>query len=178
MKRLFTERHGGGKPRTSETLDGVTARGILELVSARISEEWFGGAFPLTCQDGSVNAGTDTGKLRTMLATYDVIDPDNWKGETLPSDGQIFDMIEFSYEHVAEPNAFAYHGFWLHSHFKYDKESGRAKFEGEVNRIFERNGVAFELKQGEVIRIAPTGLQEALSQTVFKTGDRLLDELL
>ena len=59
-----------------------------------------------------------------------------------------------------------------------DQETGRAKFEQDVNRIFERNGIAFELKHGEVIRIAPTGLQEALAQTAFHTGDNALDEML
>lgn len=34
------------------------------------------------------------------------------------------------------------------------------------------------MKQGEVTRIAPTGLQEALATTVFKTGDKTLDQLL
>jgi hypothetical protein len=42
----------------------------------------------------------------------------------------------------------------------------------------ERHGMAFELLHGEVTRIAPTGLQEALAQTVFKTGDSDLDRLL
>ena len=38
--------------------------------------------------------------------------------------------------------------------------------------------MAFELKEGEVTRMAPTGLQEALARTVFHTGDRALDEML
>jgi len=65
-----------------------------------------------------------------------------------------------------------------HSHYSYDQKAGRAKFEQDVNRIFERNGVAFDLKHGEVIRIAPTGLQEALAETVFHSGDSVLDEIL
>ena len=36
----------------------------------------------------------------------------------------------------------------------------------------------FELVQGEVTRMPPTGLQEALAETVFKTGDADLDRLL
>jgi hypothetical protein len=38
--------------------------------------------------------------------------------------------------------------------------------------------MAYELVHGEVARIAPTGLQEALAQAVFKTGDNDLDRLL
>ena len=67
---------------------------------------------------------------------------------------------------------------WGHTHYSYNQEAGRTKFEGEVNRLFERNGLAFELKQGQVTRMAPTGLQEALAETVFHTGDKALNELL
>lgn len=179
MRRLFTERHGGLKPRTAESLDTATKKGLLELISARVDEQWFGQAFPFACQDGHGNAGTDTGKLRAMLATYDVIWPDDWKrSDDSPTDGQIFDLLEFSYEHIAEPNDYATHSYWGHSHYTYDQEKGRISFETEINRIFERNGMAFELRQGEVIRQAPTALAEALAESVFKTGDRSLDELL
>jgi hypothetical protein len=176
---LFTERYGGIKPRTGEVLDAVTATGLMELVSARIDEQWLGASFPFACQDGQGNAGTDVRKLQTMLATYNVIWPIDWRGASeRPEDGQIFDLVEFSYEHIGEPNDYAQHSYWGHSHYTYDQEGGRKKFEADVNRIFERNGMAFELKQGEVTRIAPTGLADVLAQSVFKTGDATLDELL
>ncbi len=76
------------------------------------------------------------------------------------------------------PKSYYHHPFFGHEHYSYNKEEGGAKFEGDINRFFERNGLAFELKNGEVIRIAPTGLQEALAETVFKTGDKDLDRLL
>lgn len=47
-----------------------------------------------------------------------------------------------------------------------------------LNRMFERNGMAFELKDGEVMRIAPAVLHEDLAVSVFRTGDATLDELL
>ena len=179
MQRLFTERHGGMKPRISEDLNEPCRRGLLGLVEARISEEWFGLAFPFACQDGLGNAGTDSDKLNGALAAYGVIRPDQ-QGDTgqKPADGLVFDLIEFSYEHIAEPCAGGNHSFWGHTHYSYNQGVGRTKFEKEVNRLFERNGMAFELKHGQVIRISPTGLQEALAETVFHTGDTALDELL
>ncbi len=45
MKRLFTERHGEGKPRVADTPDDGTREGLLTLVSARLDEEWFGLSF-------------------------------------------------------------------------------------------------------------------------------------
>ena len=179
MKRLFTERHGGMKPRVSEELDEPCRVGLLQLIEARISEEWFGSNFPFACSDGLGNAGTDIGKLKGKMAAYGVIRPDEWsRSGPNPTDGQIFDLIEFSYEHIAEPSAGGNHSYLQHTHYSYNQEAGRTKFEGEVNRLFERNGIAFELKQGQVTRMAPTGLQEALAETVFHTGDMVLNELL
>jgi hypothetical protein len=38
--------------------------------------------------------------------------------------------------------------------------------------------MAFELRDGEILRIAPAALQEALATAVFRTGDAHLDEML
>ena len=153
MKRLFTERHGGMKPRVSEELDERCRVGLLGLIEARISEEWFGLAFPFACEDGLGNAGTDSDKFSGKMAAYGVIRPDAWRRSgPNPTDGQVFDLIEFSYEHIAEPSAGENHSFLGHTHYSYNQEAGRTKFEGEVNRLFERNGLAFELKQGQVTR--------------------------
>ena len=46
MKKLFTERHGGAKPRVSEILDIATRDGLLNLVSAYVGRDWLGLSFP------------------------------------------------------------------------------------------------------------------------------------
>jgi len=58
------------------------------------------------------------------------------------------------------------------------QERGRSKFQDDINQLFARQGLAFELKDGEVKRIAPAILHEALAESLFKTGDSHLDELL
>jgi hypothetical protein len=68
--------------------------------------------------------------------------------------------------------------YWGHSHYKYDQAAGRTKFTAEVNHIFERNGMAFQLRDGRVERLLPFELQEALAVAVFRTGDSVLDGLL
>ncbi len=185
MKKLFTERHGGAAPRVKEELDEVTRNGLIALVQARIEEEWFGDSFPSICPDGRGNGGCDKAKLKTMMKAYGVIWPadqkDCWRrgeDEQVPSDGEVFDLIEFSYEHVSEPTAHDFHSYFGHSHYSYNQQTGRQKFEEEVNRLFERNGMAFQLQHGEVTRLAPAVLHEALASTTFRTGDKILDELL
>lgn len=51
-------------------------------------------------------------------------------------------------------------------------------FMSDINRVFERHGMAYDLTHGEVSRMAPSGLHEALAETLFKTGDAELDRLL
>ena len=141
----------------------------------------FAQSFSEECQDGGGNSiGCDTGKLSAGLAAYNVISPLDWPTwkERLPEQGQLFDLVEFLYEHAALPKSHSYHAFYQHSHLDYDQEKGRAKFATEINRLFERRGIAFELVNGEITRIAPTGLQEALAAAVFRTGDKQLDGLL
>jgi hypothetical protein len=179
QKKLFTERHGGTKPRVQETLDDATRNGLLANVNTKFTTECLGYAFPFECQDGQGNAGCDTTKLQTMMAAFGVIWPDTkLDGFETPTDPQMFDLLEYVYEHVAEPSEGNWHSFWHHFHYSYDVDAGRTKFEQEVNRIFERNGIAYNLQGGEVVRIAPAFLDAALAEAMFKTGDPILDDLL
>jgi hypothetical protein len=181
MKKLFTERHGMNEPRVKEELDADLTQGLLSVINGKIDQNLFGGAFSEECPDGGGNSiGCDFEKLRAGLAAYKIVWPRGWPNQDneWPSDPQLFDLVEFLYEHAGLPTAYSYHHFFGHSHLSYDKETGRANFEQEINRFFERNGLAFELKNGEVTRMAPSGLQEALASTVFRTGDADLDRLL
>jgi AbiJ N-terminal domain 4 len=178
MKKLFSERHGQVKPRVSETLDETTRNALLTLLAARIDEEWFGMSFPDKCGDGYAYAGTDFTKLRETMKGYGLLWPADIDRQNPPDDGHIFDLLEFSYEFIAEAKDPSYHSYMSHSHYSYDRDAGREKFAYDVNRIFERNGMTFELVHGEVIRIAPAALHESLASTVFNTGDKVLDELL
>ena len=180
MKKLFTERHGMTEPRVKEELDVELTKGLLTVINAKIDENLFGESFSEPCHDPPYDSiGCDLNKLKEGLAAYKVIWPREWpQDDQWPSDPQLFDLLEFLYEHAGVPKSYYHHPFFGHEHYSYNKEEGGAKFEGDINRFFERNGLAFELKNGEVIRIAPTGLQEALAETVFKTGDKDLDRLL
>jgi hypothetical protein len=187
MKKLFTERHGGAKPRIAEELDPVTREALINLVASRIDEEWFGFSFADKCGDGWAYAGTDRERLRRTMSGFDVVWPADHLRRPSPysddetaaiTDGAVFDLLEFSYEQIAQPDEGSFHSYGSHMHYTYDQEAGRYRFAEDVNRLFERNGIAFELREGEIVRLAPTGLQEALAATVFRTGDTHLDEML
>jgi hypothetical protein len=161
-----------------ETLDDVTRNAVVTLLCARIDEQWFGLAFPNQCGDGYPYAGTDFDRLRATLDGYGLLWPPDVARHDPPDDGRVFDVLEFAYEFVAEPKDPSFHSYMSHSHYTYDREAGRARFADDVNRIFERNGMAFALRNGEVERTVPSPLHEALAESAFRTGDDNLDRLL
>jgi len=185
LRKLFTERHGESQPRVKEELDSDAMKGVLALIMNGIEQNLFAKEFSEECPDGGNSIGCNERKLREALAAYDVISPWDWPkreefndNDIFPEQDQLFDLVEFMYEHAALAKAFSYHDFFRHDHFDYDQKEGRAKFATDINRLFERRGLAFELVNGEVTRIAPTGLHEALASTIFRTGDAQLDALL
>jgi hypothetical protein len=177
--QLFTDRYGQGVPRTKEELDEESRAALWGLLTSRIQEEWFGFAFPDQCGDGYVYAGTAIRRLQRDMGMYRILWPlDQLEAAEPATDGQVFDAIEYSFQHVAEPRDPSYHSYMSHSHWSFDQERGRARFADDVNMVFQRNGLAFELKEGQVQRVAPAVLHEALGEALFNTGDVDLDRLL
>lgn len=178
---LFTERNRLAAPRVKEELDVQLTQGLLTVVRAKMDEDLFADSYPLYCEESPHHPiTTNFAKLKDGLSAYNLIYPNDYYHRTTdwPTDPQLFDLVEFLYEHAGLPEKGRYHQYYDHYHLSFDKELGREKFPADVNSFFERNGLAFELKEGEVTRLAPMGLQEALAETVFKTGDPELDKLL
>lgn len=182
MRKLFTERRDGTKPRVAESLTDAAKLELLLLIHEKYEKEWFGFKYNWKCADGlSDHAGTSDAKLRAALEGYGLPTPSDWMGfatEDLPPDDKVFDLIEFSWEVIAESKIETWHDYLRHHHYDYNQKSGRDLFTSEVNRVFERHGIAFELRDGEVTRVAPAILHEVLAQTVFNSGDSALDALL
>ena len=73
----------------------------------------------------------------------------------------------------------SYHGFFKHHHLSFDGDAGRQEFQETINRIFRRNGLAYELTaQGRVERLAPPVLREELASAQFHTPDPELNRML
>ena len=174
----FSDRHHGPPARVATEIPEALANGITGLTRNRANDGSFGLEYPEQCPDGRGPAGTDTRALREALAAhrlYDIFGP----GVPPPTTLELLNLIEFTSEKIAEPERAGHHGFFDHPHLVFNQEQGRAKFRAEINRIFDRNGIAFELlANGEVQRLAPEVLRQALSQAVFNTGDVALDAML
>ena len=174
----FTDRHLGARPRTATEIDEPVRRGILGLIRTRANDGSFGLEYPEQCPDGQGPTGTDLNALGDALAAHRLYNFLGYNAEQ-PTTFEVLDLIEFAYEKIAEPRQGGFHPFFGHYHLHFAQAEGRAAFREEIHSIFERNGIAFELREtGQIERIAPEGLREALAEAVFRTGDSTLDQLL
>lgn len=77
------------------------------------------------------------------------------------------------------PEQGGWHSFFAHHHLSWDRKAGLERLVADLNRLFTRNGVAFEMTEhGLMRRLLPEPLQRTLTHAVFKTGDTETDRLL
>lgn len=192
MNDYFSDRENGPRARTEQVISPAVWAGLVATVQALINSGAFGLRFPERCPDGQAVCGCDTDALAaSVIAEMPGL---AWPLETMclveegvlsqrepfaPDTLLIMDFIEFIYASVAKPIPGKHHDFFSHHHLTFDQQSGQEEFRSTVNRIFSRNGVAFEmLSTGRIVRVLPPVLGEDLKRTIFRTGDRTLDNML
>jgi hypothetical protein len=188
----FSDRENGPRARTEQVISPAVWAGLVATVQALINSGAFGLRFPERCPDGQAVCGCDTDALAASVIAE--MPGFAWPLETMclveegfllqrepfaPDTLLIMDFIEFIYASVAKPIPGKHHDFFSHHHLTFDQQSGQEEFRATVNRIFSRNGVAFEmLSTGRIVRVLPPVLGEDLKRTIFRTGDRTLDNML
>jgi hypothetical protein len=201
----FSDRELGPTPRVNEDIGREAWGGIVSIINNLIQYGSFGLAFPDTCQDsGAMIIGTNETSMALSIRAeipklvqherksdsgfgdddkeieYTIIN-DYWplKASKKPSTMTILDLLEFCYRHVAKVNRRDLHSYSRHHHLTFDKEDGQIEFGQNINRVFSRNGLAFELKpDGHIERLGPPVLRESLTNAIFVTGDLILDKML
>ena len=192
MVDYFSDRENGPRARTEQVISPTVWAGLVGTVQALINSAAFGLQFPARCPDGQAICGSDPDSLAAAViaempglawpleTTSEVEDGFfSQRQPFAPNTLLILDFVEFVYASVAKPNPGKYHDFFSHHHLSFDQQVGQEEFRATVNRIFARNGVAFEmLSTGRLVRVLPLVLGDDLRRTVFNTGDRTLDNML
>ncbi len=192
MSDYFSDRENGPRARTEQFISPVVWAGVVATVQALINSGAFGLYFPERCPDGQAICGCDQDAIAASvvaempgltwpLETSRLVDDSFLKQREhfAPDTLLILDFVEFVYASVAKPIPGKHHDFFNHHHFTFDQPPGQEEFRATVNRIFSRNGVAFEmLSTGRIVRVLPPVLGEELKRTIFRTGDRTLDNML
>ena len=193
----FSDREFGTRPRDVQEITPTVWLGIVGAINSRVDAGAFGLDFPKRCEDGGARiTGTDETTLAQAIQSE--IPELEWPLRTVttsensgmfssyetkpyaPPTAVALDLVEFCWLHVAEPEAQGpIHSYYGHAHLDFDREGGKATFREQINRIFARNGLAYELREsGTVERLAPPVLRESLRAAIFHTGDDVLDGLL
>lgn len=188
----FSERETGSMPRTANMVSPQVWGGIVATVNSLVSSGGFGEKFPEVCPDGSCVTGTDQEAFG--LALQAEVPNIRWPLQTnhrdegglsyetrpfAPDTMAALDFVQFCYAHVSKPIQGSFHSFFKHHHLSFDRETGREEFRRTVNRIFARNGLAFELQSdGSVIRLAPPIIDALIQSPIGASGDSTLDQML
>lgn len=92
----------------------------------------------------------------------------------------ILDSIEFVYKNLWDYKVGQYHSYFKHDHLELlNTRACRENFRGEVNQMFERNGIIFYLDtDGEIKRQLPAELDSLIQQLKIHTADQRLNELI
>lgn len=192
MSDYFSDRENGPRARTEQVISPIVWAGVGATVQALINSGAFGLRFPERSPDGQAICGSDSDALATsVIAEMPGL---VWPLETtrLVEDGflaqresvapetlLILDFLELIYASVTKPTLGKHHDFFSHHHLTFDQQAGQEEFRATVNRIFSRNGMTFEmLSTGRIVRVLPPVLGEDLKRTIFRTGDRTLDNML
>ena len=106
----FSDRHQGPPSRVVTEIPDAVSSGIVGCIRSRANDGWLGLEYPEQCPDGRGPTGTDTNALREALGAhrlYNIFD----HGDHQPTTLELLDLIEFTYEKIAEPERAGHHGF-------------------------------------------------------------------
>ena len=139
----------------------------------------FGYRFPEQCLDGRGPYACDSHAFGLVFGAE--VPSIEWplSYAELPDTPVILDLLEFCAGAVGTPVKGDFHSHFGHHHLSWDRDAGLTRFVSDVNLLFARNAVAYELTpDGQARRLLPTPLAEALGRMVFATGDGETDRLL
>jgi hypothetical protein len=179
MTGYFTDRDYGPRPRSADVIDERLWGGLYSLIQTRIEDGSFGFRFPERCPDGYGACGCDEQAFRRVLAAE--VPSIDWplSPGTVPETPVTLDLLEFCAAAAGRPIEGVYHSFFRHHHLSWDRDAGLASFVTDVNLLFARNGIAYELTaEGKARRLLSQPLADSLGWALFDTGDGETDQLL
>jgi hypothetical protein len=178
---FFTEREGELPPRTRSDVPREFAEAVVNELIGLADRWWLARGWPIYCPE---RAGVviDSDRDKFWQATRAKLNLVSQRLQELPDEPDplaALNVIEYVYDHIAFPIPMETHTFYGHKHLDFDGAEGKRRFRDDINELFARYGLAFELRdEGTIIRLAPEEIHAKLVDAVFNTGDNTLDGLL
>lgn len=192
---FFSDSELGKKPATNNEIGVSVWNGLAAIIDSYIAGNYLSEDFPEQCPDGlGVYACDKTllnDKLKALIPGIEI--PIRRKDEfansewgtptrtaTIVDTYSTLDLIEFCYSHISDPvQKGKLHTFFNHHHLSFNESgNGKTNFRSEINKLFERNGIAYFLSEGgKISRVMAKEFQQILKHT-FSTTDSTLNDLL
>src|SRR5581483_1293723 len=155
----YTDRETPPEPRVKEEISQPVWGGIIAAIITRVADGSFAYSFPLTCSKTGLKYACD--ELSFSLALKARIRNMEWplNPNKTPPVLDILDLIEFCFDAVAEAEEYTPRVTLAdltefmpkerpcHKHLQFDNEEGEESFRADINYIFARNGIAYELNE-------------------------------
>ncbi len=177
-------RENGPPVQDQEAITPAAWQGIVGLIQAGLRTALFAEDFPdRSCVDhGFVEAITGCNERQFYLRlTGDHPEiPIPLDANIVPDTIRALEVVEFCYQHASMPIGPEAHNYFAHRHYlHFRRDMGQEQFARDINMILARNRLAYELQpNGEVRRLLPPVLREALASSEFTSEDNELNRLL
>ena len=182
--KLYSERKRAGEPRDAEEIGELTWHSIAELIDLELRNRSFAGVFPIPCSArGSLVHGINWDDFDSFIRIH--VPVLGWSRPAVslstPDTDAVFDFLELCYSKIAKAIYMgSIYGICAYGrHLRFDEQQGKKSFRNDINRIFEREKIAFELnEEGIITRIGAPIISDAIHDATFHTGDDDLDSML
>jgi len=180
MRQYYSMRTG--KNPQSSGIDLATLISLFVDIFRHFSEQdYFQDAFGYDCVDAGYVPGTLGHDIEAQIfrkLRKSKIWPIEEKSPSYSED-DIFDMIEFLFDHISKPIDGTYHDFadcgWHYNEF--NKGSGQQEFRQEINQVLKDYGDGFEIHEsGEILVIGRVGLDFIFRSDIHSMEPDKIDE--
>lgn len=192
---LYTDRNGESSPRIFSRIQPSVWNGILMLLEKYKSNNSLSISFPQTCPDNdSIICGFNSHLFDTAIQAYipkikNKLNPVSTSmfefdgilnyESGVPSDEVIMDLLEYVYINIVDFKITGSHSFFGHDHIcSREGNNERDKFVNDVNALFQRNSLAYEMKaNGKIERILLESESIIINNNAI-TSDKILNNLI
>jgi hypothetical protein len=180
----FGARENGPPVQDQEEITPAAWQGIVAVILTGLRTALFAEDFPdRSCIDGGMAeaiTGCNEGQFYLRLTGDHPNIPVPLNPNVVPGTIPALEVVEFCYRHASKPVAPEPHDYYAHRHYlHFRRDMGQGEFALDINTIFARNHLAFELQaNGEVRRLLPPVLREALAASEFRSEDDEVNRLL
>lgn len=186
--QYFSDIELGEKERISENITGDIYQGIISTYKRYAAKNSFSESAPMKCPENYPGVCGFDEKLFINLAKATI---QNLDLEDLGDDNKymILDFVQFCYSHIKKAiesvsipyyNGLIDNATYTLSYTFEESHSEKEQFRDDINTIFKRNGLVFELQEnGEIRRVVPKGILPLVSMLYITENEdlnKLIDE--